>query len=42
MPCSIEKMSKTINMAFIIQNCDAIICSKIDQVDKHCAYDTKL
>ena len=42
MPCSVAKLIKLINMTFMIPNCDDMFCSKIDQVDKHGLYDTKL
>ena len=42
MPCSAAKLINLINMNFMIQNCDVMLCSSIDQVDKRGFYDTKL
>ena len=42
MPWSVAKLIRLINMTFMIPNCDDMSCSKIDQVDKHGLYDTKL
>ena len=42
MPCFVAKLSKLINMVFIIQNCDARLSNKIDQVDENGFYYTKL
>ena len=40
--CSVTALNKLINIAFMITNCDAMVRSKIDQVDKHDFYYTKL
>ena len=42
MPFYVAKLIKLISIALMIPNCDAILCSKIDQVDKHDFYGTKL
>ena len=42
MPCSAANLIMLINMNFMIPNCDVVLCSSIDQVDKYGDNDTKL